>query len=146
MIAIQLLTKHWVYVPDKSIVFHKYAWISNYNQENAPRGRSTLLAEITLHPNIRVDIEELKDKVMVDFENINVISKREDVLFIKAWLHEYGYPIHVLGNRKKRKKFLQWLEEQNIISIGRWGSWQYWNMDKVYKEILAIIGGKIPNK
>jgi len=81
-----------------------------------------------------------------DFENINVINKREDVLFIKAWLHEYGYPIHVLGNRKKREKILQWLEEQNIISIGRWGSWQYWNMDKVYKEILAIIGSKIPNK
>jgi protoporphyrinogen oxidase len=136
MIAIQLLTKHWVYVPDKSIVFHKYAWISNYSQENAPRGRSTLLAEITLHPNIRVDIEELKDKVMVDFENINVISKREDVLFIKAWLHEYGYPIHVLGNRKKRKKFYNGWKNKTLYQLedgaaGNTGIWikytkKYW--------------------
>ena len=78
----------------------------------------------------------MKDKVMVDFENINVISKREDVLFIKAWLHEYGYPIHVLGNRKKRKKFYNGWKNKTLYQLedgaaGNTGIWikytkKYW--------------------
>jgi len=23
------------------------------------------------------------------------------------------------------------------VSVGRWGSWHYWNMDRVYKEAKA---------
>ncbi|MFZ8790282.1 MAG: hypothetical protein ACO2OZ_11605 [Acidilobaceae archaeon] len=28
--------QHWVYVPDKKIVFHRYAWISNYSGKRLP--------------------------------------------------------------------------------------------------------------
>lgn len=40
---------HWVYVPEHNIVFHKYAWISNYSPYNAPDEMlSSLLIEITI--------------------------------------------------------------------------------------------------
>jgi UDP-galactopyranose mutase len=28
--------------------------------------------------------------------------------------------------------------EQNIASTGRWGSWHYWNMDKVIEEAFSF--------
>jgi protoporphyrinogen oxidase len=50
------LDMHWVYVPDKNIIFHRYAWVSNYSPYNTPNQNelSSLIVEITLRP------EELK--------------------------------------------------------------------------------------
>ena len=72
---------------------------------------------------------------MEDFEKLNVF-KRDEMLFANAWLHEYGYPIYKIGHRGKCETIMAWLKEQNIISAGRWGSWQYWNMDRVYEDIV----------
>ena len=30
------------------------------------------------------------------------------------------------------------LKENDIISVGRWGSWHYWNTDMVYRAILML--------
>ncbi|MGB9841199.1 MAG: protoporphyrinogen/coproporphyrinogen oxidase [Candidatus Bathyarchaeales archaeon] len=130
--------QHWIYVPDSSIIFHRYAWISNYSPKNSPRGESTILAEITLPPNAKVSTKELVDKTVTDLENLNVLKQKE-ILFTKAWLHEYGYPIYKVGHREKREKIMSWLREQNVVSVGRWGSWHYWNMDKTYEETIKEI-------
>jgi len=130
--------QHWIYVPNKDIAFHRYAWISNYSPKNSPNGESTIIAEVTLPPNTKANIEELTDKVMADLEKLNVL-KRDEILFTKAWLHEYGYPIYRIGHRERREVVMKWLKEQNIISVGRWGSWHYWNMDRTYEEVLRRI-------
>ncbi|MEM2104441.1 MAG: FAD-dependent oxidoreductase [Candidatus Bathyarchaeia archaeon] len=130
--------QHWVYVPNRDIIFNRYAWISNYSPENSPNGESTVIAEVTLLPNTKADIEKLTDKVVADFEKLNVL-KRDEVLFTKAWLHEYGYPIYRIGHREKRDTIMRWLKGRKVISTGRWGSWHYWNMDKVYDEVLKEI-------
>jgi len=130
--------QHWVYVPNKEIIFHRYAWISNYSLKNAPKNESTLIAETTLIPNTKINIDELTNKVIKNLEDLNVLSERE-ILFTKAWVHEYGYPIHKIDSRENRERILQWLKEKNIVSAGRWGGWRYLNTDKIYEEILTII-------
>ncbi|MEM1990702.1 MAG: FAD-dependent oxidoreductase [Candidatus Bathyarchaeia archaeon] len=127
--------QHWIYVPNSDILFHRYAWISNYSPENSPKGESTILAEITLPPDKKVNIEELTNKVVEDFEKLNVF-KRDEMLFANAWMHEYGYPIYKIGHKEKREIIMAWLKSQNIISVSRWGCWQYWNMDRVYQDII----------
>ncbi|MGB9713950.1 MAG: NAD(P)/FAD-dependent oxidoreductase, partial [Candidatus Bathyarchaeales archaeon] len=130
--------QHWIYVPDKDIAFHRYAWISNYSPKNSPSGESTIIAEVTLPPNAKANIKELTNKVVADLEKLNVL-KQDEILFTKAWLHEYGYPIYKIGHREKREVIMKWLKEQNIISVGRWGNWHYWNMDKTYEEVLKMM-------
>jgi protoporphyrinogen oxidase len=130
--------QHWIYVPKSDIIFHRYAWISDYSPKNAPNGESTILAEITLPPNTKTTIQELTHNVLADLEKLGVL-KRDEILFTKAWLHEYGYPIYKVGHKEKRETIMTWLKEQNIITIGRWGSWHYWNMDKTYEEVLKEI-------
>ncbi|MEM0054513.1 MAG: FAD-dependent oxidoreductase [Nitrososphaeria archaeon] len=127
--------QHWIYVPNSDVLFHRYAWISNYSPKNAPRGRATILAEVTLPPSKKANLEELTNKVVADFEKLDVF-KRDEVLFTNAWLHEYGYPIYKKGHKEKRETIIMWLNGKNIISAGRWGCWQYWNMDKVYEDII----------
>ena len=130
---------HWIYVPDKNIIFHRYAWISNYSPYNAPKGKSALIAEITLPPNSKIDKEEILGRTIKGLEELDIINSEKEILFSKIWVHKYGYPIYLKNHSRYRREILNYLKQQNIVSIGRWGSWHYWNMDKIFDEINRLV-------
>jgi len=133
---------HWTYVPDEGVVFHRYAWISNYSPENAPPGRSSILAEITVPPGAEVDLDGAAREAVEGLVELGVI-REGDVLFARAWFHEYGYPVYLKGHDEHRRAVLEYLSGLGIISVGRWGQWHYWNMDAVHgnvkKEIRKLL-------
>ena len=130
--------QHWVYVPQRDVIFHRYAWVSNYSPYNAPRGFSALIAEVTVPRSKPVNAEEITKRAISDLEKLEVI-KSEEVEIVKVWVHEHGYPIYALNHEEKRTAILRWANELGIISVGRWGSWHYWNMDKVYENVRKIV-------
>jgi len=76
---------------------------------------------------------------MYGLEYLEVISKEDKVLFKGAWITEYGYPIYTINHKKKRKVIYDYLKEQGVNSVGRWGSWHYWNLDRVFIEVKRLI-------
>jgi len=128
---------HWIYVPDENIVFHRYIWVSNYSPHNAPRGKSLLLAEVTIPPWQSID-EKLVDRVVKDLSQLGIVEEK-DVLFAKMWLHKYGYPIHRIGTAEAIEHVARYLREIGIILVGRWGTWRYLNMDTVLKQVKELV-------
>lgn len=126
--------QHWVYVPDKRIVFHRYAWISNYGEDLSP-GRAVIVADVTIPPTWEIDLEEIKSRVVYDLMEIGVVKENE-VDVVKAYLHKYGYPIYTLTHREDVDIISQELAQKGILTFGRWGNWQYWNTDKIYEEAM----------
>jgi protoporphyrinogen oxidase len=126
--------QHWIYVPDKKIVFHRYAWISNYGDDSNP-GKSALIAEITIPNGIEIDTEELKERVIQDFVRIDVIKETE-IDVVEIWLHKYGYPIYTLTHQEDTEVIIRELIQKGIVTFGRWGEWQYWNTDKIYEKVM----------
>ncbi|MEM4568345.1 MAG: hypothetical protein QXN73_01570, partial [Thermofilaceae archaeon] len=131
--------QHWVYVPDEDVLFHRYAWISNYSPYNAPQGESTLIAEVTLPPHASTK-GDIVERVIEQLADLGIIDEPQ-ILRVDAWLHEYGYPVHTLSRRKALREIREWLNNAEIESVGRWGSWEYWNMDRVYAEVLKLVQG-----
>jgi len=127
---------HWVYVPDRDVVFHRYVWLSNYSPYNAPRGKSLLLAEVTLPPGQAAG-EWLVDRVVRGLARLGVVEEK-DVLFAKAWFHKYGYPIHRIGTAPAREFVIRRLAQMGIATVGRWGTWKYLNMDMVLKQVKEM--------
>jgi len=125
--------QHWIYVPDENIVFHRYAWLSNYSPYNAPEGRGLLIAEITASPDVIVSPSTV-EQVIEGLQRLNVINEKE-VIFTKMYVNEYGYPVHKIGLGQAREILLDYLIKSNIISIGRWGFWRYANMDSIVKQV-----------
>ena len=128
---------HWIYVPDKNIVFHRYAWISNYSSQNTPdNGRySSILIEITLHPHQQVGRDDLVSEVIEGLKKLGIVSdSEEEILFGKVWMNKYGYPIHTIFSNRARYELLKYVKELGILALGRWGTWRYLNMDKIYHE------------
>lgn len=131
--------QHWIYVPNKDIIFHRYAWISNYSPYNAPSRKSALIAEITTPPSQRVDLKKIKEKTINGLTRIGVIEKENEILFAEAWFTKYAYPVHTHETAKARREILEWLKEIRIHAIGRWGLWRYINMDKVVEIALKFV-------
>jgi len=130
--------QHWVYVPQKDVVFHRYVWTSNYSPNNAPPGKSVVIAEITVPRNQPVNLDQLVEKTLEGFEKLNVFNRR-GILFVKTWHHKYGYPVYTIGHKEAREEVITWLKEQGIETLGRWGQWRYWNMDRVLAKVLKKL-------
>jgi len=130
---------HWVYVPDKNIVFHRYAWISNYSPYNAPKNCSSIIAEITVKPGQKVDYDNILSQTIEGLKRLNIVSESErEVIFTKVWFNEYGYPIYRLNHSKIRREIINYINGIGIALTGRWGLWYYWNMDKVFSEAFKL--------
>ena len=134
-------SQHWIYTPGEDTVFHRYIWMSNYSPYNAPPGKSLLITETTIPGPTKVaseDIEKYTSRTLEDLEKIDVIKPGE-VLFVKTWLQEYGYPIHRIGLTETRENVIMELKKYNIITVGRWGKWKYLNMDMVLKDVMLEL-------
>lgn len=130
--------QHWIYVPNKDIIFHRYCWMSNYSECNAPNEKSSLLVEISNPASQKVDKEKITNKTINDLEKMNVIKSKE-ILFTKTWFNEFSYPVFTLSQKQKLETIFNYLKEINIKSIGRWGSWKYWNLDRTYEAMLEYV-------
>ena len=132
--------QHWIYVPDKRFIFHRYAWISNYG-EDTPKNKSSLIAEVTFPANSIPDLDHVKHEVVDGLIRLGVINNYElDV--VSAWYHRYGYPIYTLTHTQDTSIIKNALSEIGVITLGRWGEWQCWNTDKIYERINELELGR----
>jgi protoporphyrinogen oxidase len=131
---------HWVYVPDKSIIFHRYGWISNYSPNNTPDNTkySAIIAEITIPPWQKINKDRLIYETIEGLKKLEVINESE-ILFVNVWIYKYGYPVHTIRSNNARNKILNHIKEMGIITLGRWGTWRYLNIDKIFEESKKII-------
>ncbi|MDP8013007.1 MAG: FAD-dependent oxidoreductase, partial [Nanoarchaeota archaeon] len=124
-----------IYVPDPKVIFHRYTWMSSLaNSKDSTK--SNLIAEITIPKGEMVDIDKITSTVIRDLANIGAIKDEKEVIFTRTWFNKYGYPIYTLNHNKIREKTTEILNYYGIKSVGRWGSWHYWNTDMVYKAIM----------
>jgi len=130
---------HWVYVPGRDIIFYRYPRISNYSPYNTPNQDefSSLIVEVTLRPEEleSIKVDRIVDEVVQGLKNLNLISENErEILFTKAWMNTYGYPVHTHVSNNARTRILNSLSNIGITFLGRWGTWRYLNMDKIFEE------------
>lgn len=130
-----------VYVPDPKIIFHRYTWMSALIP-SIDNSKSNLIAEITIPKGEIVDINRITSVVIKNLVDIGVIKDEKEVLFTKTWFNKYGYPIYTLNHNEVRDRAMKILKTYGIKTVGRWGSWHYWNTDMVYKAVMKINSSK----
>ncbi len=124
--------QHAIYVPDPNIVFHRFTWMNNLTSDS-PKRKSNLIAEITIPYWEKYNLEDVKERTIRDLLNMEVIESERVILFSRVWMNEFGYPIYSKGHNKIREEFFRQMGALGMSSVGRWGSWHYWNTDKVFE-------------
>ena len=126
-----LLKRTALYIPDPSILPHRVCFMKYFSEFNAPEGYSHLVAETTVRPNdplleagndslIAHVVSDLKE--LCDFNENEIIAT--DVKKIK-----YAYVVYDLDYLKNIKILYDYLDSIGMYYTGRFGSFQYINMD-----------------
>jgi UDP-galactopyranose mutase len=127
--------KHWLYFPEKDFIFNRISFPMNFSPHTTPADYSSVLIEVTYRKK-DIDINETKKQVLQGLVKANIITENDEIAVCEAKIFKYAYVILDLNHKKNVRVIRDYLLAHNIIPIGRFGEWEYYNMDKV------ILSGK----
>jgi len=127
--------KHWLYFPEAHLPFNRISFPMNFSPGTTPSGRSSVLVEVTFRGE-QPDLEETKERVLEGLVDAELMEEGDEVEVCQASSYRYAYVIYDLDHRRNVAVVHRYLRENRVIPIGRFGEWEYYNMDK------AILSGK----
>jgi protoporphyrinogen oxidase len=116
----------WFYIYDDDIDAARAYSPSVKSRDNVPDGCSSLQFEIYSSPRapMRKTPAELVENCLYALRKMSIAAP-EDVLFTHHKRVPFANVVFDLGMEERRDRVLGWLKEQGILSIGRFGSWDY---------------------
>lgn len=125
---------HWIYLPDKKYLPHRVAILSNFSRNNAPEGGVSIIAEISFRneDELRsVPDSELVRKSYEDLLEIGLV-KNPELEVSGVWRWRDAYIIYDKNRSEIVRRVGDELRRLGIFINGRFGTWEYLNMDAVY--------------
>jgi len=130
---------HWIYFPDKKQIFYRIGFYHNISSKLVPYNCGSLYVEVSLKENERFSEERIYSRVIKDLINARMISQPSEILFYKPLMIKYGYVVYNFERTKFLPKVLQFLEKNNIYSIGRYGGWKYSYMTENINDAIETV-------
>lgn len=127
--------KHWLYFPEKKYTFNRISFPMNLSPETVPRGKSSIVVEVT-YRGVKPDVEETKEKVREGLVDADILHEEDNLDVFDALDFKYAYVIYDLAHRRNVNLIQGYLKTLGVSPIGRFGEWEYLNMDK------SILSGK----
>ncbi|MEO3993584.1 MAG: FAD-dependent oxidoreductase [Desulfurococcaceae archaeon TW002] len=131
---------HWVYLPDKKYLPHRVAILSNFSRNNAPKGKASIIAEISFknEDELRsVPEDQLIRKSYEDIIEIDLVRNPEFEVS-RVWRWRDAYIIYDKNRPEIIEKIREELRKLGIFINGRFGAWEYLNIDAVYMKSEKI--------
>ncbi len=132
-----VMNKLWFYIYDKDILTSRVYSPSMKSSDNVPKGTSSLQAEIYYNKGEKMSKpdQEILDETIADFIQMGLF-KKEDVIVRDIRTEKYANVIFDHNIYENRKIVLDFLENNNLISVGRFGEWEYFWSDQ------SLISGR----
>lgn len=125
---------HWIYCPERRHPFFRYGYPSNINPRLAPRGRGLISAEMSYLPGRRPAAGKAVASAKKGLAGIGAVRSSRDLkpLFLA------DLPVaYVLVDKEysaARRHVLRFLARNSMLSIGRYGGWNYGCMEDAIRE------------
>jgi protoporphyrinogen oxidase len=134
---------HWIYFPDRDLPFYRVGFPSNFSDRVAPAGCGSLYAEVAWTGGKVPDADRVAEAVMKTLAAAGVIDTSTGILARTDFIMPCAYVFHDLYRAQNLDRILAILHEGNILSVGRYGAWEYsamqdavqWGLDAA-REIL----------
>ena len=124
---------HWIYVPEKQWPMYRVGSFSNALSTMAPEGCSSLYIELS---DRKTPVSELLPIIAQGLVAMDLIDSVEQIDFAHERRIPGAYVIYDSAYFQAQPLIHQWLESQKILSIGRYGDWNYSSMED------ALIDGR----
>ena len=125
--------EHWIYVPDTNIPFYRITIPGNINPANCPADRFALTLEFggNVYEN-----QSVLDNSIAILKSMGVLNENNSNIEFCWRQINCSYVIYDENRKIVLKKIFPFFQSNQIFSIGRYGSWEYSNMED------AILHGK----
>jgi len=135
-----------VYVPSNEIDPNRLCFMNNFSEHSAPNGCFGLMTETTINPGKlgRETDEEIAKKTVDGLHRQGIIN-RDEVIYTSVFRERYAYVVYDLDYQKNIKILKDYLEQRGIMLCGRFGEFEYLNMDACVKRALEL-GKRINEK
>ncbi|MBF0375859.1 MAG: FAD-dependent oxidoreductase [Desulfamplus sp.] len=133
-----LKDKCWIYFPENDNPFYRVTVFSNYSPNNVPDIETcwSLMCEVSESPMKPVDRELIINEVIQGVINTRLIKDKSQINHTWYKRVEKGYPTPSVDRNKTLFPMLKKLQENGILSRGRFGAWRYevGNMDHSFMQ------------
>ncbi|GAK52112.1 putative Amine oxidase [Candidatus Moduliflexus flocculans] len=131
-----LCDQHWLYFPEPEYVFYRVGFPSNFSNTVAPPGCCSMYVEVSAFPDEHLSDEWLREHVLDGLRRSGILRPSDTVLLWDVARIECGYALYDLSRSAALKTIGAYLEQRGILSVGRYGAWEYNSMEG------AILAGK----
>ncbi len=128
-----LLPDHWIYVPEDRYPMYRVGSFSNAVPALAPEGCGSLYVELTDRSVAPMD---QLPQVTAGLVEMGFIKDAAQIRFALPGRAPCAYVIYDFEYQNARKTVLDWLAQEGIQSIGRYGDWNYSAMED------ALLAGR----
>jgi protoporphyrinogen oxidase len=125
---------HWVYLPEKRYRPYRVGSASAAVPSLAPPGCRSFYVEFSAPAALpAVEVEPLAVETLLD---LGFLGSRGDVLFLETRAIPHAYVIYDASYGPARKAVLEYLADRDVLTAGRYGSWEYSSMED------ALLAGR----
>lgn len=121
--------KHWVYYYEAGFPFHRLSFPGNFTPENVPPGKSSISMEIAFSDTLPLDREHIVERAVQALTKGGVLHSDDRIELVHTEEILPAYVIYDRDHATNVETIRSWLAEQGIRPAGRFGEWQYFNMD-----------------
>lgn len=125
---------HWLYLPEERDAPYRVGSASAVVSSVAPAGHRSFYVEFSARdPLPPLLVERQAVETLLD---LGLLRLKEDLLFAETRIIPQAYVIHDFDYGPARKTVLDYLATRDILTAGRYGSWEYSSMED------ALLGGR----
>ena len=129
-----------MYFPERDFYPNRVGFPMNFSPYNVPKGKSSLIAEITANEGDSVwelDDNQLIQHVVEGLHQRGIIDQRT-VCYSKVMRSKYAYVIYDLDYLQNVRIVREYLDTLGIILCGRFAEFEYLNMDACIEKGISL--------
>lgn len=130
----------WIYLPhDAQGPANRITYMSNYAASLAPKGRSSLLCEVTTRGGSAFPGAQLERDIVDGLARSGLI-RRDEVLFHDRTETKQAYVVFDHEYAARRAAIFGWMETFGLLTLGRFGRFEYDNSDQCVIKSRELAG------
>ncbi|MBU1627500.1 protoporphyrinogen oxidase, partial [bacterium] len=127
---------HWIYFPEDNFSFYRCGFPSNFSDNLAPKKTSSIYVEMSTRKGNIVDEKDAYGRVVEGLLECGILKSSSEIIHKSIRFMNFAYILYNHQRNEVLNLLLDYLSKNKILSIGRFGAWEYSAMEE------AIIWGK----